>query len=91
MNHEEDLKFLKKLKRDELLYIVLKKCIYHDEELVIDNICEFLRYKDLIKTYFRLYTKQEVIDFIENEDVQQCIQYISRREIARRHKIVADV
>ena len=37
----EDLKFLKKLKRDELLYIVLKKCIYHTEELVIDDICDF--------------------------------------------------
>ena len=37
----EDLKFLKKLKRDELLYIVLKKCIYHAEELVIEDMWDF--------------------------------------------------
>ena len=72
-------KFLEKLKRRELLHIVLKKCICHAEELEMKDVRDFLWYENLIKTYFRSYTKPDIIDFLQYEDVQQCVRYISRR------------
>ena len=62
-------KFLKKLKRDELPYLVLDKSIRYAKELGMHDIMDkMIRYDIVIDRYFKTYTRGGFIDVLQDDN-----------------------
>ena len=75
--YNDDLRFIKQIKRlkiRELLHLVLDKSIRRTEELEMKDVWDLLiRYDNMIEEYFRTYTRNEFIHFLQDEDEQSCV------------------
>ena len=62
-------KYLEKLKRDELLLLVLDKGACHAKETGLYSVCDLLNgYDDTIKGYFKTYTGNHLVEAIIDDD-----------------------
>ena len=71
---ETDSLFLKKLKRIEILILVLDKLYFHAKETGSSDVMRrMMRYDIIIDRDFRSYTRENLIDLLQDKDEQQRI------------------